>query len=417
MKIQNLILPSIALGAAAALLLPAKTEAFTTIGGILGTGQRDVRIFNNFTDPQANDNVVPDVNFPGFLGAPLAIWKTAVEWGSRLHAGNGAGDPQQPGGLGSGGANFDAVFAGLASSSGGTNDNIHSELAGSQGGVLAFTETPISDGWRIFYYSGWTWHDGPGTATGGGGIDLQGVAVHEYGHALGLGHTTTTGATMLASILGNASVQRSIEADDIAGVQFLYGVKSPSKPIITGVAAGPGQVTIFGSNFGASNNEVWFCPSATTAPAGDPVVKQLGVISSGGGTQIVSAVPAPAGKGDIFVKISGAGGATLSNGFPFDPQAAPPCLPPSSFCIAAANSAGPGAMMSYAGSQSVTNNDLMLIVTGCPPDKTGLIFYGQNTTAFAAFGNGFRCIASPFFRLPAGSRYQSWKPQVWPALI
>lgn len=405
MKIQNLILPSIALGAAAALLLPAKTDAFTTIGGSLGTGQRDVRIFNNFTDAQANDNQIADPNFPGYVGAPLAIWKSVAEWGSRLHGGTGAGDPQQPNGIGSGGANFDAIWAGIANGAGSTNDNVHSELAGSSGGVLAFTETPISDGWRIMYYSGWVWHDGPQTATGGGSnIDLQGVSCHEYGHALGLGHTTTTGSTMLASIIGNASTQRSIEADDIAGVRFIYGVKSASKPIITSVAYAPGQVTINGTGFSASGNEVWFTPSGITATGGDPLVKQLNVASTGGGTQIVSAVPVAAGKGNVVVKINGSGGATLTNAFPFDPQAAPPCLPPTNFCIAAGNSAGPGgAVMSYQGTQSVTNNDLLLVVTGCPANKTGLIFYGMNTTAFAAFGNGFRCIASPFFRLPAST--------------
>ena len=103
MKIQHLILPSIALGAAASLLLPAKTDAFTTIGGSLGTSQRDIRIFNNFTDPQANDNGITDINFPGAVGAPMTIWKACVEWNSRLWGGNGAGDPAQPGGLGSGG--------------------------------------------------------------------------------------------------------------------------------------------------------------------------------------------------------------------------------------------------------------------------------------------------------------------------
>ncbi len=414
MKIQNLILPSIALGAAAALLLPAKTDAFTTIGGSLGTAQRDFRVFNNFTDPQANDNTIPDANFPGYTGAPLAIWKACVEWNSRLHGGTGSGDPHQPGGIGSGGANFDAIWAGLASSPGNQSaDNIHSELAGGSGGVLAFCETPISDGWRIRYYSSWTWHDGPGTSTGGGSnIDLQGVACHEYGHALGLGHTTVSGSTMLASIIGNASTQRSIAPDDIAGVQFLYGAKSASKPIITTVAAAPGQVTINGTGFAATNNELWFTPSAITGPAGDPLVKQFNV-SSSGGTQIVAAVPAAAGKGNVVVKIPGTGGATLSNAFPYDPQAAPPCLPPTNFCIAAVNSAGPGAVMTHQGTQSVTANDLQLIVTGCPANKTGLIFYGMNTTAFAAFGNGFRCIASPFFRLPASSSNE-FGDFVWP---
>ena len=49
--------------------------------------------------------------------------------------------------LGSGDANFDAHFLGNATSSGVIGNNIMSELAGCQGGVFAFMQGPISDGW------------------------------------------------------------------------------------------------------------------------------------------------------------------------------------------------------------------------------------------------------------------------------
>ena len=147
-------------------------------------------MWNNFTDTQANNNITPHANFPGADGAEMAIWKGCIEWASLLHA-DGDGDTHQPFGLGSGGANFDAFYNGLATASGGTNGNTHSELGGGSGGTLAFTETPIADGWRIRYYSNWTWHDGPGPVNVG--VDLQGVAAHEYGHALGLGHSTASG--------------------------------------------------------------------------------------------------------------------------------------------------------------------------------------------------------------------------------
>ena len=103
--------------------------------------------------------------FPGYQGAVMAIWKGCVEWGSTLH-GDGTGDPTQIGDLGSGGANFDASFQGLATQVGGQNDNTHSELSGGNGGVLAFMEpgggSGISNGWRIRYYESWLWQDGPG---------------------------------------------------------------------------------------------------------------------------------------------------------------------------------------------------------------------------------------------------------------
>jgi hypothetical protein len=58
------------------------------------------------------------------------------------------------------------------------------------------------------------------TTTSDGGYDLQAVATHEFGHALGLGHSTVGGATMAPNY---HSGMRSIESDDISGIQWLYG--------------------------------------------------------------------------------------------------------------------------------------------------------------------------------------------------
>ncbi len=306
---------------------PVQTAAWDTIGGSLGTGQRDFRVWNNFTDTQANNNTVPHASFPGQTGAVMAIWKGHVEWASEPYAGTGLGDGATSNPvLGSGGANFDNTFQGLATSAGNTNGNIHSELEGSSGGVLAFTETPINDGWRIMYYSGWTWHDGPGTVSSG--IDLQGVACHEIGHSLGLGHTGSSGATMFASISGTGTGQRSIETDDIGGVQAVYGVVSGTKPRITSVS-GTFQIastlTIDGSNFATTDNEVWF---SKLNGDGTPV-KVTGVASTSGGTQIDVTIPAGIMDGDVLVKGSGTGGASLSNAWPLDigePSGDPPLV-------------------------------------------------------------------------------------------
>jgi hypothetical protein len=304
--------PVLALGLGAALLSSGTSVGFTTIGGSLSQNQRDFRTFNNFTDAAANNNQVADQMFPGYQGAVMAIWKASVEWGSELH-GDGSGDPHQPGGLGSGGANFDPSMQGEATGVGGTNDNIHSEISGSSGGVLAFTETPISNGWRIRYYSGWTWADGPGTFISG--IDLQGVACHEYGHALGLGHSGSGGATMFPSISGSGVGQRSIGADDIAGIQSIYGVKSASKPLVTGYTVNGNSITVMGSGFDSIANQVWFTQKSK---GGNGVPIKVTNVTSNGSSLTVN-VPANAGTGDLLVRRNNTSHSGLSNAWPFDP--------------------------------------------------------------------------------------------------
>src|SRR5262245_30211335 len=76
----------------AALSRPTTTAAFNLLGGSLGLTQRDFRVWNNFSDPTANDNTVAHPNFPGQTGAVMAIWKGEDEWASGPIAGNGQGD-------------------------------------------------------------------------------------------------------------------------------------------------------------------------------------------------------------------------------------------------------------------------------------------------------------------------------------
>jgi len=394
MRIRTWILPALALSAAFGMFFSAApVDGFTTIGGNLDLGQRDFRVYNNFLDSTANNNTLDEANFPGYDGAVVAIWKASVEWGSEKH-GDGTGDPQQPTTLGSGGANFDPSFQGEATSVGGTNDNIHSALDGCNGGVLAYAETPISNGWRIRYYDCWTWEDGPGTQIGSR-EDLQSVACHEYGHALGLGHSTSSGATMFGSSSGGTS-DRSIEQDDINGVRAIYGVASASKPSIDDITIIGFNLTIDGTNFSATGNQVWFTQAAAGG-SGAPI-KVTNVPSNG--TSITVVIPPTAGPGDVLVRNNGTGHANLSNAYPIDPQDQD-CPIPTTYCVTSPNSAGPGAEIDFLGSASVSANDLQLIVSGAPPGQFGIFFYGPNASQ-APFGQGFLCIsggASGLFRL------------------
>lgn len=64
-------------------------------------------------------------------------------------------------------------------------------------------------------------------AAGGGTLyDLQRVALHEFGHLLGLDHPDERGQTVSALMNSRVSNLDHLTADDIAGAQALYGVGS-----------------------------------------------------------------------------------------------------------------------------------------------------------------------------------------------
>ncbi len=378
--------PATALITGAWLLLGAPgLQAFTTLGGSLDLGERDVRIFNNFADPEANDNQTPHPSWPGYVGAPMAVWKAVAEWGSKLH-GDGAGDPTQT--IGSGGANFDVTWQGNAPNAG---PNTVSATTNCGAGVLSIFEV-LADGWRIRLCEDGLWDDGPGTNIVG--TDIQGVVAHEYGHALGLGHSNVGGATMFPSLSGNGVFARSIEADDIAGVQFIYGVASASKPFIDYVLATGTSVAIVGGNFDFSGNEVWFT-QANLNSTGDPI-KVTGLISGAGGTLIQLNLPASAGPGDILVKTPSSLASALSNAFPFDPSI---CSEPVVYCTAKVNSLGCASAIGSIGAPSASaGSGFVVTATNVLNNVTGVLFYGKSGPAATPFQDGFLCAQSPVIR-------------------
>jgi hypothetical protein len=58
-------------------------------------------------------------------------------------------------------------------------------------------------------------------------VDLETVAAHEIGHTLGLAHSSDSNALMYPSYSGP---HRSLDQDDIAGVQSIYGASSAQDP-------------------------------------------------------------------------------------------------------------------------------------------------------------------------------------------
>ena len=82
-----------------------------------------------------------------------------------------------------------------------------------------------SIGGDTHFDNGNAWSDGGA----GGTIDFHTVALHEFGHAMGLGHSAVVGSVMEPIYTGP---RRTLHADDIAGIQAIYGVPEPSSLLL-----------------------------------------------------------------------------------------------------------------------------------------------------------------------------------------
>jgi matrixin len=80
----------------------------------------------------------------------------------------------------------------------------------------------IVDADIVYWDGGFTFFAGSSGCSGG--FYIEDIAAHEFGHALGLGHSTSVDATMYPSVSSCSTRNRTLDADDIAGVRALYPV-------------------------------------------------------------------------------------------------------------------------------------------------------------------------------------------------
>jgi len=79
----------------------------------------------------------------------------------------------------------------------------------------------------MFYDGGITFFTGSSGCSGG--LYIEDVAAHEFGHALGLGHSSDPDATMYYVTNWCSTSGRSLAPDDLAGVEALYPPNSTSR--------------------------------------------------------------------------------------------------------------------------------------------------------------------------------------------
>jgi matrixin len=133
-----------------------------------------------------------------------------------------------------------------------------------------------------------------GSGCTGAGVYIEDVAVHEFGHALGLNHSTVLGATMYPTMPGYCDMtQMSLESDDISGIESLYPPTSTSKNTAPTVS------------ISAPGNGASFANGATISFAGSASDSQDGNVTSS--IAWTSSIDGAIGSGGSFSRVLSAG--------------------------------------------------------------------------------------------------------------
>jgi matrixin/MG2 domain-containing protein/alpha-galactosidase-like protein len=306
----------------AALLTTAGAHAYATYA------KWNVAQVPYFVNPQ-NMDVSSDA-------ADQAIQTAAAAWSTQSHA------------------NVSLLYAGRTSDTTVTLDqkNIVLFRNVSNGSALATTYwwsagTQMVDADIVIWDGGFTFYTGASGCSSGAYI--EDVLTHEFGHALGMLHTTVTDATMYPTYTLCSTMPRSLASDDIAGIESLY-------PPITGAPS----VTIASPTNGA------------TAPADTPMAFTGSAYDAGDGDLTsriswTSSINGPIGTGGAISALLSAGTHTItasvtdSSGLAGTKQiqvsVAPPCVhaAPTVTLSPTPTSVPAGATQSY--TVNVVNND------------------------------------------------------------
>jgi len=151
----------------------------------------------------------------------------------------------------------------IAAAGSGTDKNNANELF--------FSAAPYDYGWdnntlaiTTIWYSGtqmkendmifntaYTWDSYRGAQHANNVIDIHRIALHELGHVLGLDHPDDHGQSVTAIMNSTVSDIDSLQADDIAGAQSLYGLPN-SPPAMVGQPANQSVYAGQSAQFSAS---------------------------------------------------------------------------------------------------------------------------------------------------------------------
>jgi len=210
----------------------AATGTAIAMAAALGTAPEAYSTFARWTSTPVNVYINP-ANADLDPAAAEAALRTAMdEWNTRS------------------GSSFQYLYIGQTTDTTSRNDgrNVVLFRNATNNGALASTYSwwsgsTMLDSDVIFWDASYTFFTGT-AGCGGAGAYVEDIAVHEFGHALGLDHSTAADATMYPTYYYCSQEMRSLAADDMAGAQALYPVTAPATntaPALT--VSAPGSFT------------------------------------------------------------------------------------------------------------------------------------------------------------------------------
>lgn len=165
----------------------------------------------------------------------------------------------------------------------------------------------------VIFNRAFSWNSYRGRLSSTGVLDIRRVALHEFGHVLGLFHPDDNGQSVNAIMNSKISDLESLTPDDIAGVQALYGAAAPP--------AAPGPPTnLTVSSAGSSINLNWRPPTSGSAvlsytieAGSSPGAANLATFSTGSAGTTYSANDVGNGVYYMRVRATGANGVSAAS--------------------------------------------------------------------------------------------------------
>jgi len=173
----------------------------------------------------------------------------------------------------------------------------------------------------VIFNSAFSWNSYPGylrrTASGATLADLHRVALHEFGHVLGLNHPDQAGQSVGAVMNSIISAIDTLQADDIAGAATLYGAGTSAGTPLTAPGAPTG---LSASASGSTVSLSWRAPSSGGSPSGylveagsAPGLANLATFATGSTATSFSTGGIGAGTYYLRVKAKNAAGTSVAS--------------------------------------------------------------------------------------------------------